>query len=84
MKVKVLTAHCKGGGIDLQPGEILEVGVDISPYDADRKTRLGFVAPVDEAELSETADEADHPEVGEELVDRDPKPRRRRSKQEDS
>lgn len=79
--VKVLTAHCKGGGIDLEPGEILEVGVDITPYDADRKVRLGFLAWVEDAELSETADEtSEHPEVGEDLVDRDPKPRGRRRK----
>lgn len=76
-RVKVISAHCKGGGVDLLEGTILTVGVDITEKEAALKVKQGFVAELPEAPEEEAPE---HPEAGEEIVDRDPKPSRGRKK----
>lgn len=76
MKIRVISAHSLGGGIDCAVGEIL----DVSPKEAARKVYQGFAVFVEEKAEAPGSEggkpEGDHPEGGkpEEIHNRDPKP----------
>jgi hypothetical protein len=62
-KVQVISAYCKGGGIDLEVGTVLVIGQDITAYEARVKIAQGFVAPVTEEASAESPAPDDETEV---------------------
>jgi hypothetical protein len=52
----VISAYCKGGGVDLAVGTVLTIGLDITEREAKVKIAQGFVTPVIEKVPATTAE----------------------------
>lgn len=82
MRYQVLRGFCRGGGVNVEPGEIFES----DPKEVREYLHLGYITPAaEESAPSVAGDEAGHPEQDPEtLAKQDDKPTTREPKHAES